>query len=56
MKKLIVLDYCIATVDIYDINDNINVDEEFIKSLGFNTNICEWMCGDNIEINYHDES
>lgn len=51
MKKLIVLEYSTSTVHIYNI-DRLYVDDEYIESLGFNLEDCNWMKGD-LDILYH---
>ena len=55
MKKLVILDYTNATVDFYDVEPDADIDESYIEELGFNTNNCSWMFGDNMEITFHKE-
>ena len=55
MEKLIILDYTNATVDLYDVESDANIDESYIEELGFNTNNCYWMFGENMEITFHKE-
>lgn len=55
MEKLIILDYTNATVDLYDVESDANIDESYIEELGFNTNNCSWMFGENMEITFHKE-
>lgn len=52
-EKLIVLNYETTTVDIYDVSPEADVDEEYVQNLGFNTNMCSWMVGDDMEIVHH---
>lgn len=52
MEKLIILDFCKAEVHVYDIDDSVIVDEDFIECLGFNSNDCQWMNG-KLEITFH---
>ena len=51
MKDLVILNYNTASVHFYKVNDNTNIDEEYIKILGFNPDECSWMFAKNIEIN-----
>lgn len=51
MKKLIVLKYSTGSVHIYNI-DRLSTDDEYIESLGFSLNDCNWMEGD-LDIFYH---
>lgn len=53
MKKLIVLDYAENEVDIYDVEQNINIDYNFVAALGYKMDSCSWMCGDNTRITFH---
>lgn len=55
MEKLVILDYVIPSVHIYDVDSDADVDEEYIENLGFNTNSCSWMFGEEMEIIYHKE-
>jgi len=55
MEKLVILDYVIPSVHIYDVDPEADVDEEYIENLGFNTNSCNWMFGEEMEIIYHKE-
>ena len=54
MRKLIILDYKNKVVHDYIISSNINIDEEYISKLGFDSN-CEWMCGEDVDIIFHKE-
>lgn len=51
MKDLVILNYNTASVHFYKIDNNTNIDEEYIKILGFNPDECSWMFAKNIEIN-----
>ena len=53
MKKLIILDYVVPTVHIYDLYPDVDIDESYIKNLGINTNCASWMFGEDIEIIHH---
>ena len=55
MEKLIILDYVVPTVHIWDIDSDADIDETYIENLGFNTNSCHWMFGDEMEIIHHKE-
>ena len=53
MGKLIILDYEDASVHIYDVQSPIDVSEEYIEELGFNTNHCSWMYSEEMSIHFH---
>lgn len=52
MKDLYIMDYCTAIVHHYFVESHIDVDDEYISSLGFNLNQVEWMYG-NIDLVFH---
>ena len=52
MEKLIILDYCNAEVHVYDTEKDVFIDEDYIESLGFDYNDCQWMWGD-LSIMFH---
>ena len=47
--KLTILDYCNASVDIYDV-DTEDVDEEYLKRLGYKASECSWMVSNDVNI------
>ena len=53
MEDLVILDYSNSTVHFYKVDNNANIDEEYIKILGFNPDECSWMFAKNIEINIY---
>lgn len=53
MEKLIILDYTTAIVDVYDVDSEADINETYLHNLGYNTNNCEWMFSENIEITFH---
>lgn len=55
-EKLIIMDYSVGEVHIYDVLPDTNIDEDFIRDLGFNINTCSWMFSNTIEIVYHKEA
>ena len=55
MERLVILDYIIPTVHIYDIDSDVEVDEGYINDLGFNSSCCNWIVGNKMEIIYHKE-
>lgn len=55
MRKLVILDYCNSTLNIYDVDSKVFIDESYITKLGYTISNCEWMCGIGLEINYHKE-
>lgn len=52
MKDLVILNYNTASVYFYKV-DNTNIDEEYIKILGFNSDECSWMFAEDIEVIKH---
>lgn len=55
MEKLAIIDYSTASIHIYDIDPEIDIDESYIESLGFNIDECYWMFGETINIIHHKE-
>ena len=53
MEDLVILDYSTGSVHFYKVDNNINIDEEYIKILGFNPDECSWMFAEDIEIIKH---
>ena len=53
MEKLVILDYSVGEVHVYDIHPDTNIDEDFIKNLGFNISTISWMFSERISIVYH---
>lgn len=53
MEQLVILDYTNATVDIYDIDPEVDITDDYIDSLGHNPNNCFWMIGEDIEVIKH---
>lgn len=52
MKKLVVIDYSTNKVHLYNIDRKAPIDDDYIESIGHNTNQCYWIAG-NIEILKH---
>lgn len=57
MEKLVILDFIVqnVTIHIYNINPDVEVDEDYIKKLGFNPNYCSWHFGNKAEVINHKE-
>lgn len=53
MEELVILNYGTLEVYFYKIDKNIEVTEDFIKSLGHNPDECSWMFGEFINIIKH---
>ena len=53
MEDLVILDYSNSTVHFYKVDNNANIDENYIEKLGFNTNECSWMFAEDIGIIKH---
>ena len=53
MEDLVILDYSTLTVHFYKVDNDANIDENYIEKLGFNTNECSWMFAEDIGIIKH---
>ena len=53
MEDLVILDYNNSTVHFYKVDNDANIDENYIEKLGFNTNECSWMFAEDIGIIKH---
>ena len=55
MDKLVVLDYSVGTVDIYNIDVSYDKIEDYLVNyLGYSLSNCEWMVG-NMDITFYKE-
>lgn len=55
MDKLVVLDYSVGTVDVYNIDMSYDdIEEYLVNKLGYSLSNCEWMVG-NMDITFHKE-
>ena len=52
MQKLVILDYSDSSVHIFDVEDDVTVDEKTVEGMGFHASNCSWILG-NLEITYH---
>lgn len=57
MEKLIIIDFLVQDVNIhiYTIKSDIEIDDSFIKKLGFDPNYCSWHFGNKAEVINHEE-
>ena len=53
MEDLVILDYNNSTLHFYKVDNNANIDENYIEKLGFNINECSWMFAEDIGIIKH---
>ena len=53
MEDLVILDYNNSTLHFYKVDNDANIDENYIEKLGFNTNECSWMFAEDIGIIKH---
>ena len=56
MEKLIILDYATGTVHFYDIDPSVDINDEFIESLGFKESETLWMCVEDLTLTFHKEA
>ena len=53
MEDLVILDYNNSTLHFYKVDNDANIDENYIEKLGFNTNECSWMYAEDIDVFKH---
>lgn len=53
MEDLVILDYSTASVHFYKVDNNADLDYNYIDKLGFNPDECSWMFAEDIEIIKH---
>lgn len=58
MEKLVILDYEAQDIKchVYNIDTSVNVDEDYILTLGFNPGYCFWYFGTSFELIEHKEA
>ena len=53
MEDLVILDYSTSSVHFYKVDNNADLDYDYINKLGFNPDECSWMFAEDIEIIKH---
>ena len=53
MEDLVILDYSTASVHFYKVDNNADLDYNYIDKLGFNPDECSWMFAEDIEVIKH---
>ena len=53
MENLVILDYSTASVHFYKVDNDANLDYDYIEKLGFNPDECSWMFAEDIEVIKH---
>lgn len=53
MEDLVILDYSTASVHFYKVDNNADLDYNYINKLGFNPDECSWMFAEDIEVIKH---
>lgn len=53
MRRLIILDYANAKIHFYDVDVGVDVDENYLESLGFKESESSYMICDAAEIVFH---
>ena len=53
-KKLVVLDYSDSSVHFYNVEDGVEIDEEYIENIGHHASNSSWMYSSSISIFYHE--
>ncbi len=55
-EQLVVMNYVTGDVDIYNVDSNADIDEEYLSKLGYRTCDCHWMfCQNGVNVNYEDK-
>lgn len=52
MEKLTIFDYSTGYIDIFDVDEDLEVTEDLIASLGYNMDEVYYMWGNNIKCNF----
>ena len=53
MEDLVILNYNTSIVHFYKVDNDANIDENYIEKLGFNPDGCSWICAEDIEVIKH---
>ena len=53
MEDLVIFNYSTASVHFYKVDNNADLDYNYIDKLGFNPDECSWMFAENIEVIKH---
>ena len=53
MENLVILDYSTASIHFYKVDNDANLDYDYIEKLGFNPDECSWMFAEDIEVIKH---
>lgn len=53
METLVILDYNTASVDIYNVDSEDDIDDKYIESLGHNPSDCTWVCAEFLKIQFN---
>ena len=53
MEELVIIDYNKSAIHFYKVDNDADINEDYIEKLGFNTNECSWMFAENIEVIKH---
>lgn len=53
MEELVILDYLNSSVHFYKVDNDADVNYDYIEKLGFNPDGCSWMFAEDIDIFKH---
>ena len=53
MEDLVIIEYSTLSVHFFKVDTDANIDEDYIRKLGFNPDECSWMFAENIEVFKH---
>ena len=52
-ELLVIMDYSTSTIHLYEIDENEDIDEDFIRKMNHNPDECSWMFAEDIEVIKH---
>ena len=52
-RKLVVLDYNDDSISIWDVSQDVTVDDDYIQNLGFHLSEVSWKVFDFLSIHFH---
>lgn len=56
MQQLVILNYTTSTIDIYNIENLVDVNDDYLSSLGYNPDECSWMWSDELKVKFHSKT
>ena len=53
MEDLVILNYGTSSVHFYKVDNDADINYDYIEKLGFNPDDCSWICAEDIDICKH---